>query len=105
LVVDQFLVQTIGYDYRDIILVGRSMGTGPACAIASNINKIAALVLLSPYTSLKAATKTYLGGFASFLVRERFENLTAIKSVRCPTLIIHGKADDIIPESHAIELH
>lgn len=61
--------------------------------------------MLSPYTSLKAATRTYLGGFASLLVRERFDNLTAIKSVRCPTLIIHGQADDIIPESHAIQLH
>ena len=105
MVVDEFLVQTIGYDYRDIILVGRSMGTGPACALASNNKKLAALVLLSPYTSLKAATRTYLGGFVSFLVRERFDNLTAIKSVRCPTLIIHGQADEIIPESHAIELH
>ncbi len=90
MVVDEFLVRTIGYNYRDIILVGRSMGTGPACAIAASTKQVAALVLLSPYTSLKAATRTYLGGFASLLVRERFDNLTAIKSVRCPTLIIHG---------------
>ena len=39
------------------------------------------------------------------LVRERFDNLTAIREVRCPTLLIHGQQDNIIPESHAIELH
>lgn len=39
------------------------------------------------------------------LVRERFDNLSEIKKVRCPTLIIHGQKDTLIPESHAIELH
>jgi abhydrolase domain-containing protein 17 len=39
------------------------------------------------------------------LVRERFENIEVIKKVRCPTLIIHGQADAVIHESHAIRLH
>lgn len=38
-------------------------------------------------------------------MRERFENSKLIERVRCPTLIIHGQADNVIPESHAIELH
>jgi fermentation-respiration switch protein FrsA (DUF1100 family) len=81
------------------------MGSGPACALASKNKSIAGLVLLSPYTSLKEATRTYLGSIAALLVRERFDNLTAIREVRCPTLLIHGQQDNIIPESHAIELH
>ena len=90
LVVEQFLIQQIGYDFRDIVLVGRSMGSGPACALASKHKSIAGLVLLSPYTSLKEATRTYLGSIAALLVRERFDNLKAIRDVRCPTLLIHG---------------
>jgi hypothetical protein len=54
------------------------MGTGPACEIASNFKKVSALILISPYTSLRAATRTLLGSLASMLVRERFDNLTAI---------------------------
>ena len=81
------------------------MGTGPACEIASNFKKVSALILISPYTSLKAATRTLLGSLASLLVRERFDNLTAIEKVRCPTLIIHGQADTLIPDTHAIDLH
>lgn len=66
------------------------MGSGPACELASNFPQISALILISPYTSLKAATKTYLGSLAAMFVRERFENIAAITKVRCPTLIIHG---------------
>lgn len=39
------------------------------------------------------------------IVKERFDNLSAIKKARCPTLIIHGQADKLIPESHSVELH
>jgi pimeloyl-ACP methyl ester carboxylesterase len=52
------------YSFKDIILIGRSMGTGPACAIAAEFKSIAALVLLSPYTSLKAATRSYMGSLS-----------------------------------------
>ena len=46
--------------------------------MASLFPNVAALILISPYTSLKAATKTFLGSLASLLVRERFDNLSAI---------------------------
>jgi hypothetical protein len=66
------------------------MGSGPACQLASEFNQVAALILISPYTSLKEATRTLLGKLASMLVRERFENIKVIEKVLCPTLIIHG---------------
>ena len=81
------------------------MGSGPVCEMASQFSEVAAVVLISPYTSLKAATWTLLGSFASMLVRERFDNLNAIKSIKCPTLIIHGEKDTLIPNSHAMDLH
>jgi len=46
-----FVVKTLKFDPKDVILFGRSMGSGPACHLAS-ISKPAALILLSPYTSL-----------------------------------------------------
>lgn len=85
-----YLIQHLGYEECDIILVGRSMGSGPACEMAAHFKSVSALVLISPYTSLKAATRTLLGSLASMLVRERFDNLSEIKKVACPTLIIHG---------------
>ena len=81
---------------KDIVLMGRSMGSGPACALAVEYTNISSLILLSPYTSLRMAVKSYLGTIASMLVRERFENLKIIESVRCPTLLIHGQKDNVI---------
>lgn len=101
----QFLIEVQHYAEKDIILIGRSMGSGPACQLAVQYPSISALILLSPYTSLKQAVKTLLGTLASLIVRERFENIKLIEKVRCPTLIIHGQADEVIHESHAIALH
>ena len=98
----QYLIHVQKYCEKDIILVGRSMGSGPASALAVEYPSVSALILLSPYTSLKQAVKTLLGTLASLIVRERFENLKLIQKVRCPTLLIHGQKDEIIPESHAI---
>lgn len=101
----EWLIKDIGYSTKDLVFVGRSMGTGPSCQLAAKYQSVAGLVLISPYTSLRAATASYIGSFASLIVRERFDNAKAIQGVRCPTLIIHGQNDDIIPESHALELH
>lgn len=86
----QYLIRVLHYSEKDIILMGRSMGSGPACELAVKYPSVSALVLLSPYTSLKQAVKTLLGTLASLIVRERFENIKLIQKVRCPTLLIHG---------------
>lgn len=31
----QFLLRNLKYDFKDIILMGRSMGSGPVCALAA----------------------------------------------------------------------
>jgi len=54
---------------------------------------------------LKNAVKSLLGSIPAILVKERFTNEVLIKEVSCPTLIIHGKKDDLIPPQHAITLY
>ena len=49
----QYLTEVQKYSPKDIILIGRSMGSGPACQLAYKYPLVSALVLLSPYTSLK----------------------------------------------------
>jgi len=45
------------------------------------------------------------GTLASFLIYERFRNIDNIALVRCPTFLIHGQKDSLIPSSHSSELH
>eukprot|EP00347_Sterkiella_histriomuscorum_P010436 403376305 len=103
-IVFDYVTQSLKFDPKDIILFGRSMGSGPACQI-SEISKPAALILLSPYTSLRDAVKSILGSIPSLLVKERFKNLDVIQRVTCPTLIVHGQSDTLIPFSHSQQLH
>lgn len=97
---------TIGMKIKpqQILVFGRSMGSGPATFLASH-KKIAGLVLFSAYKSVKEAAKSMVGGFLGSFVKERFRNIDAIESVKCPVLMIHGEKDQVIPCKHSIDLY
>ena len=94
------------FEVEDIILVGRSIGTGPALELAAYAcqvlgRKPASLVLLSAFESVKALVRSLLGRVAAFLVSDKLLNSEVIKLVTCPTLLIHGKLDDLVPWQHS----
>ena len=45
-----------------------------------------------------------LGRVAGFLIRNRFPNSDLMQHVTCPTLLIHGKKDTMIPWQHSLAL-
>jgi len=61
----------LGFLEKNIIIVGRSIGCGPATYLASQY-KIACLTLISPFTSIKGLVKDLAGTFISNLINERF---------------------------------
>lgn len=98
-----YLVYEFSIKPKDIILIGRSIGTGAATHLASCRN-VGSLILVSGCTSVKAAVKDYAGRIARLFFEERFDNLEKIKKVTCPVLIIHGLLDKLIPFRQSIEL-
>jgi hypothetical protein len=80
----------------DILISGRSIGSGPACHLAS-IFKPACLMLISPIKSVKDVAKLKYGRIVDFLIEERFDNFKASKNVTCPTVIFHGVIDHMVP--------
>ena len=80
-----------------VVLLGRSLGSGVAAEMALR-GRGRALVLVSPYTSIDRLV-TDVAPFlpARLLVRDRFDTLTKARSIRVPTLIVHGDADEIVP--------
>ena len=60
---------------------------------------------MSAYTSIKDVAKDVAGRFLKSFVADRFRNLDNIKEVYCPTFLIHGVLDNLIPYSHSQELH
>ncbi len=84
-----------------VVLIGNSMGSGIATQLARE-TPVAALVLVSPYTSLPdlAAQKLPLIP-VRWLVRHRFDNAAKLPHIAAPVLIQHGTADTMIAPSHA----
>lgn len=91
--------------YKNIIIFGRSIGTGLACYLASTIEKPMALILHSPYKNIKSLVTELVGWPALFVRRRMFDNLARIQNIRCPLLIIHGQLDTLINPGHAKQLH
>jgi pimeloyl-ACP methyl ester carboxylesterase len=99
LYVFEYVMKETGLKEKDICVFGRSMGTGPATFIAANYNP-GALILMSPYTSIRNVVQAKVG-FLSRLVADRFNNLEQMPNVICPTFIVHGQKDTLIPYEHA----
>ena len=88
----------------DIIIYGRSLGTGIACQLATQV-KARMVILETPYLSLVEMAKKKLFLFpVSLLLRYRMRNDLNIKKVQCPVHIFHGTEDELIPYEHAQRL-
>ena len=99
-----FLTKNIGLKASDIIIFGRSLGSGPAIELAAHVHP-AALILMTAYLSIREVVASIAGRLASYLVHERFRNIDNIRDVRCPTFLIHGLMDSLIPPTHSQQLH
>lgn len=89
---------------RPIIILGRSLGSAVAINTAAQRDP-AALVLISPYTSIMAiAQRAYWYLPVTALIKDRFRADLMIGRVAVPKLFLHGAVDSIIPLSSGEEL-
>jgi len=89
-------------DPARIVLFGRSLGGGAVCDLALK-RPSAALILMSCFQSVSAFAHRYLA--PAFLIRDSFDNLSAVRRYKGPVLVIHGNADEVVPFGHGQALH
>ena len=94
-----FIINKFELEEKDIYVLGRSLGTGPAVYLASKKN-INSLYLISPFKSIK----TIYGLFSKILLLDIFKSIEIIKDITCPIKIIHGQKDNIINFKHSEEI-
>ena len=94
----EYLVRDLNTPPEEIIAVGRSVGAGVALQLACE-KELGGLILESAFvTAFRVITRVPLTPF------DKFRNIDKIKRVGCPVLVIHGKADRVIPFWHGEKL-
>jgi len=97
-------LRAAGIPAERIILYGHSLGSGVAVELATTV-AAAGLILEGAFTSVAdLAGELYPWLPIHWMVRNRFESLERIGTVRMPILVIHGRADTVIPISHGRRL-
>jgi hypothetical protein len=90
------------------VLYGESLGSGVAVRMAHEQGlrePVAAVVLETPYTSIAdVAAWHYPFIPARRLVRDRFDAIAKISTIRAPLLVFHAEDDGIIPQKLARQL-
>ena len=83
------------YSEDNIIVLGYSIGTGPAAKIAS-VNHPKLLILQAPYYSMVDMMKHNYPVIPTFLLKYKFESNKYIKDCKMPVAIFHGDRDEVI---------
>eukprot|EP00439_Symbiodinium_sp_Y106_P056079 s892_g7.t2 len=80
-------------------------GPGKTAAVAFATSPLLEALDLQMSSAALQRMAAAVGNLADVLPNDWFQNLEAIKLVRSPTLVVHGKVDDLIPLSHGEQLH
>ena len=84
-----YLSLVLGVPEENIILFGRSIGSGPATLVAAR-REPCALLLMSPFKSIRDIIKEQAGSVLQYVVSDRFRNIDQMPNVKCPTFFVHG---------------
>lgn len=106
--INTYLDVDAAYDYltlqlhilpNHIILYGHSLGAALAIDLAAR-KPVAGLIIESPFiAAYRTVTQIPL------IALDKYNNISKIKKVNCPVLVIHGKRDKTIPFRHGVKLH
>jgi fermentation-respiration switch protein FrsA (DUF1100 family) len=92
-------------DASRIVLLGESLGTGVAVALAAEVQPMA-VVLRSPFTSIAdVAARHYWFLPVRQLLWDRYDSLSRIGALTCPVAIVAGDRDGVVPFGSSQQLH
>jgi len=94
-----------GVQPSDIIVMGRSLGSGVATMLASK-RPVRGAILVTPYDSVTEVAAHHYSIFpVRWLIRHPFPSTEYAQQVHVPALLLAGARDFIIPPIHAQRLH
>lgn len=107
----EYLRVTLNVPARNIVLYGRSLGSGPSCYLAVKsahpdaktkqaAEPVGGLILHAPFMSVfRVVLET-----GCTLPGDKFPNVDLLPMVDSPTILVHGTNDQIVPFNHSERL-
>jgi abhydrolase domain-containing protein 17 len=100
-----FLRNTLEVPATNIVLYGRSLGSGPSCHLAAGRSQlkepVGGVILHAPFLSV---FRIVLDSGCT-LIGDKFPNIDLVPMIESPILFVHGTADQIVPFYHSQQLH
>src|SRR5471032_1323691 len=91
------LFDKVHAEHPDVIVIGRSLGTGVAVRLAST-RPVAKLVLVTPYDSLLGiAQRQFWFAPVRWLLIDKYESWRYVPKITAPVLILRAEQDELIP--------
>jgi pimeloyl-ACP methyl ester carboxylesterase len=88
-----------------IAVIGESLGSGPACELARAAVPPDKIVLITPFDSLVNVAKGHFPFLPmGLMLRDRWDNVAALRTYRGPVEIFASLEDEVIPFRHAKSL-
>ena len=92
-----YLEEVEGIPSTEVIALGRSIGGGVATKLAE-AHDLEGLILDSSFTSaVELGRKVYWWLPIRFLARYRYDSLSRVGAIGCPSLFIHSANDEVVP--------
>jgi pimeloyl-ACP methyl ester carboxylesterase len=91
------LYDEVAGNHQEVIVMGRSLGTGVAVYLAES-RPVKALILVTPYKSMVALASHYYPFLpVNPLLKDRFESHLRAPRVKVPVLALVADRDEVIP--------
>jgi fermentation-respiration switch protein FrsA (DUF1100 family) len=100
----RYLVEVRRIQPEQIVLYGRSLGSGPSCYLAAKTARdgrsVGGVILQSPLLSAYRVAFN----FRYTMVGDKFPNVNYAPGIACPVFIVHGTQDEVVPFWHGQDL-
>ena len=99
--------QLLAKDKRPLVLLGESVGSGTAAALAGEMpDKIAGAVMMLPFATMEEVAKAHFRWLpVSLLLRDKFDNIAALAAFHRPVVFVVAENDEVVGAEQGRKLH